>query len=59
MIISQRVHTCANLTTSLLNAFVNNRPQDYERRRLDDMERLATCMHHPEAVECMELSFLD
>ncbi|XP_058841409.1 ubiquitin-like protein 4A [Acipenser ruthenus] len=37
--------------------------QDYERRlrllSLDDMERLATRMLHPEAVECMELSFLD
>ncbi|MGH0150083.1 UNVERIFIED_CONTAM: hypothetical protein FKN15_019184 [Acipenser sinensis] len=26
---------------------------------LDDMEWLATRMLHPEAVECMELSFLD
>ncbi|RXM94872.1 Ubiquitin-like protein 4A [Acipenser ruthenus] len=37
--------------------------QDYERRlcllSLDDMERLATRMLHPEAGECMELSFLD
>ncbi|XP_058844189.1 ubiquitin-like protein 4A-A [Acipenser ruthenus] len=37
--------------------------KDYERRlrllSLDDMERLATRMLHPEAVECMELSFLD
>ncbi|RXM32050.1 Ubiquitin-like protein 4A [Acipenser ruthenus] len=37
--------------------------EDYERRlrllSLDDMERLATRMLHPEAVECMELSFLD
>ncbi|MBN3280941.1 UB4AA protein, partial [Polyodon spathula] len=37
--------------------------KDYERSlrllSLDDMERLATRMLHPEAVECMELSFLD
>ncbi|XP_058848909.1 ubiquitin-like protein 4A-A [Acipenser ruthenus] len=37
--------------------------KDYERRlrllSLVDMERLATRMLHPEAVECMELSFLD
>ncbi|XP_058877891.1 ubiquitin-like protein 4A [Acipenser ruthenus] len=37
--------------------------KDYERSlrllSLDDLERLATRMLHPEAVECMELSFLD
>ncbi|MBN3279278.1 UBL4A protein, partial [Polyodon spathula] len=37
--------------------------QDYKQSlrllSLDDMERLATRMLHPEAVECMELPLLD
>ncbi|MGH0186032.1 UNVERIFIED_CONTAM: hypothetical protein FKN15_019928, partial [Acipenser sinensis] len=48
---------------ALLNKHFSPANADYERRlhllSLDDMERLATRMLHPEAVECMELSFLD